>query len=122
MLNKIVIYFLLLCFINTAFLPGENIDDTPFNGVEEVEEEYNSLYELVREGFMEIEDPTPEDEDDDLPDWLKKTSNFFYCQIFEVSFNLPKVIHETRITIKNKISSLQLEISSPPPKIFQITF
>lgn len=116
MWKKAVIYFLLLSFINTAFLPGESIDETPFNGVEEVEEEYNSLFELVEEGFLGVHDSTPEDEDDDIPDWLKKAGDFFYCHPIEVSFNQLKVIYETRSSLKNKISILPLEISSPPPK------
>jgi hypothetical protein len=117
MWKKAVIYFLLLSFINTAFLPGEKVDETPFNGIEEVEEEYNSLYELVEEGLMGVQDTTPEDEDDDIPDWLKKTTDFYYHHNLEITIltNTYSLDYKSFVSITPYFSFL--EISSPPPKL-----
>jgi hypothetical protein len=117
MLKQAVIYLLLISFINTAFLPGENIDDTPFNGVEEVEEEYNSLYELVEEGLIGVKDTTPEDEDDDNPDWLKKTSDFFYNYNSEISIILTDNIEQLFVPIIINPYTSFLQAFSPPPKL-----
>lgn len=111
------IYFLLLCFINTAFLPGENTDDTPYNGIDEVEEEYNNLYELIEEGFMGIVDDTPEDEDDDIPEWIKKTADFSVDHYAEILFLEINEYNEISIPVIYNFNSSFLEISSPPPKL-----
>lgn len=117
MWKRAVIYLLLLSFINTAFLPGENVDDTPFNGVEEVEEECNSLFELIAEGMMHIQDDSPEDEDDDIPDWLKKTTCFFYRPVFVITLQIiPSLNDYENFVIINPYFSF-LKIFAPPPKL-----
>ena len=116
MWKKALTYILLLCFLNTAFLPGENEDDTPFNEIEEVEEEYNSVVELVKEVYMDIPDDTPEDEDDDNPDWLKKTNDFYYCQIIDISIEQFLLIEDPKSPLIIRPYSSFLEHSSPPPK------
>lgn len=116
MWKKAIIYFLLLSFINTAFLPGEPVDATPLNGMEEAEEEYNTLYELITEGFLGMHDSTPEDEDDDNPDWLKKTSDFFCKHTLGITLSADShLIDYMDFVIINRYLSF-LEISSPPPK------
>lgn len=117
MWQKFLLYFLLLSFINTSLVPAENIDDTPFNGVEEVEEEYNTLFEFVKEKVLGFQDDTPEDEDDDCPDWQKKPNSEYhhYTAIFTFiistyfQITAPPVVESTYISF--------LEISSPPPKV-----
>ncbi len=116
MWKRALTYLLLLCFINTAFLPVENEDDTPFNEIEEVEEEYNTIFELILEVFLDIPDDTPEDEDDDNPDWLKKTNDFYYCQIIDISIEQFLLIEDPKSPLVLRPYSSFLEHSSPPPK------
>ncbi|GAL83211.1 hypothetical protein MYP_437 [Sporocytophaga myxococcoides] len=116
MWKKALTYILLLFFINTALLPGENEDDTPFNDIEEVEEEYNSIVELILEVFLEMPDDTPEDEDDDNPDWVKKTNDFYYCQIIDISIEHFLLIEDPKSPLILRPYSSFLEHSSPPPK------
>jgi hypothetical protein len=60
MWRKYLIYFLLLNFLNTAFFVAENLDDTPYDGIEEVgQEEYNTVVEYFIEDFLGHMDKTP---------------------------------------------------------------
>jgi hypothetical protein len=119
-MKKLFIYFLLLTMINSTFFVGENQDDKPFDGIEEVnEEEYNSVVEFVMEGCMDIPDETPEDEDDDIPDSFKpsKGGDSFCTPLFNF---LATRATDYVIPVSFDISiaySCFLDKNSPPPKL-----
>jgi len=117
MWKTVLTYILLLFFLNTSLLPVENEDDTPFSNIEEIEEEYNNIIELIQEVFLGIEDDTPEDEDDDNPDWYKKPNDFFYCQIINnilvIQYSLSEI---WKFPLIIRPYSSFIEQAYPPPK------
>lgn len=118
MLRKLVLYLLILNFLNTVLFAGESSDETPFDNKEEANiEEYNSMVEFVVEGCLEMPDKSPEDEDDDVPDGFKTEKQLdFYSPSF-LTFQFFK--HNAQIKhihIAPHILDFSPEQNSPPPK------
>ena len=117
--KKILIYLLLLSYINSAFLTGEAcIDSSAYGAKGKNQEEYNTIVEFVMEDCMDIHDATPEDEDDDIPDSAKTGKMLDYY------FNTPFAYHSLIFNTERNTSyfdfldlyEIILEENSPPPK------
>jgi hypothetical protein len=122
MIKKIVIYILLLNFLNTVFFyNNEPADYNIFNHEQSIqEEEINSLVEFVVEECMDIKDTTPEDEDDDWSDPFKvekvdKCSN--PTPVFEYDLSMAYIESLTYSPYYNStFNKVFIEILSPPPR------
>lgn len=124
MLKKVTIYFLLFNFINTVlFYNNENEGnslDTLKKSVKAQSGEINSLVEYVVEDCFNIEDSTPEDEDDDWSDPFKTEKRdmcsspiFHFIEQADASHwnNVSNFTH-----YESFFSNVYLDKSSPPPK------
>ena len=120
MWRKYLLYFLLINILNTAFFPGENLDDNPLDGLEEVgQEEFNTIVEYLIEDLLGHVDQTPEDEDDDAPDTVKfeKQVDPFYLSCFKMEFTPIKESIVYSSFYLSRANIFCLEIHAPPPKI-----
>lgn len=122
MLKKATIYFLLFNFINTVLFYNNEGDglDTVKRTVKAQAGEINSLVEYVVEDCFNIEDATPEDEDDDWSDPFKtEKRDMCNAPIFHFieqndPYNWNDFSNFTQY--ESFFSNVYLDKSSPPPK------
>jgi hypothetical protein len=103
--QKVFIFLLLINLINTTLL----FQEVHAIGFCDKKEEINSLVELIEESQSDIPDKTPEDEDDDIPDYfnLEKNKDHFIffntCLFFNTTHS--SIVNESLIvkTFSNNI-------------------
>lgn len=125
MFKKILLYFLLINFINTVLFYN-NEGDIYAISVKPLAHfhkgEINSLFEFFLEECFNVEDTSPEDEDDDWLDPFKtEIKDVFYAHEFYLvpfSLNALRGFPLTFPLYFCCISSLPIDIDSPPPEFF----
>ncbi len=121
-MKQIFTFIVVLCHINfTMFLPiMEEHDVYAANGV--MVDEINSVYEYIDEVLLGDKDDTPEDEDDDEPDFYQLVrSEIYYFQ--ELTIVLKPFLGDSMNKImypnytQDMLLSLSYDIVAPPPEV-----
>lgn len=120
-MKKIFAFIVLLSHMNfTMFFPTvEEHDVYTANGI--MVDEINSVYEFVNEVLLGDKDDTPEDEDDDQPDYYQvvKIADYYYNCISE-QIKLPFVDVYTEVCYpeynNKQLLLLSYDIVAPPPE------
>ena len=119
-MKKIFTFIVLLCHMNfTMFFPTvEEHDVYEANGV--MVDEINSVYEYIDEVLLDNKDDSPEDEDDDEPDYYQmvKAGDLYYHQEMSVTPNFSATTSKISYSSYYQVTPLTLsyDIVAPPPE------
>jgi hypothetical protein len=122
-MKKPIAFIVLLCHINfTMFFPTvKEYDLYTSNGI--MIDEINSVYEYVDEDLFGDKDESPDDEDDDEPDFyeLIKIGSYYFHNVGTELTCAPLQTYSKLAYpayIYNSLLSLSYDVVAPPPKQF----
>lgn len=119
MFKKFLIYLLLFNFLNTILFTAETPSDIAKKGTILLTDEINSVVEFVMQDCLDIEDSTPEDEDDDNPDPLKTVKLFENNVALDFSLVILQgyLKEPNYLPFKDSFKDYFSALVAPPPKL-----
>ncbi len=121
-MKQVFTFIVLLCHINfTMFFPTVEEHDV-YSGNGAMIDEVNSVYEYVDEVLLGDKDDTPEDEDDDEPDFYQviKIGDYYFHDL-STQLKCSSLATYSKISYPNylqdKLLALSYDIVAPPPQV-----
>ncbi|MGZ5285996.1 MAG: hypothetical protein ACXWB9_02375 [Flavisolibacter sp.] len=119
MVNKLLALILLVSHINsTMLLPQVAEHDVYFNGQQA--DDINSVLEYIQQEVLNIQDKSPEDEDNDAGKEINPVASMDQsCDLkFRIHFEHPDftILQCYHKMADQKTPGLSMDISTPPPK------